>query len=156
MPQAGGSKCPPAAPRLELGNFWQYLPPLNRPRSFTIWSQNWKISKNKKVCSPKKNEVTIILFMNCKIGYSSYRVPLDHIYETLDDIFRISKIHSRQLIIFYFSVFYQKKKKLQSQRKNFLHDKYRLFEVLSSGSRKNCLFTSSDGWDIWRNLISAK
>ena len=55
--------------------------------------------------------------MNCKISYLAYRVPLDHIYETFDDIFRISKIHSRQLIIFYFSVFCQKKKKLQSQQK---------------------------------------
>ena len=55
--------------------------------------------------------------MNCKISYSAYRVPLDHIYEPFDDIFRISKIHSRQLIIFYFSVFCQKKKKLQSQQK---------------------------------------
>ena len=55
--------------------------------------------------------------MNCKISYSAYKVPLNHIYETFDDIFRISKIHSRQLIIFYFSVFYQKKKKLRSQQK---------------------------------------
>ena len=57
--------------------------------------------------------------MNCKISYSTYKVPLDHIYESFDDIFRISKIHSRQLIIFYFSVFYQKKKNCKVSKKLF-------------------------------------
>ena len=57
--------------------------------------------------------------MNCKIGYLAYRVPLDHIYELFDDIFRISKIHSRQLIIFYFLVFCQKKKNCNVSKKLF-------------------------------------
>ena len=67
--------------------------------------------------------------MSCKIGYLAYRVPSYHIYDILDDIFRISKIHSRQLIIFYFSVFCQKKKIVKSA-KNYLHYKYRLFVIL--------------------------
>ena len=68
--------------------------------------------------------------MNCKISYLAYRVPLDHIYEPFDDIFRISKIHSRQLIIFYFSVFCQKKKEIAKSAKNYLHHKYRLYAIL--------------------------
>ena len=58
--------------------------------------------------------------MTCKIGNVAYRVPSYHIYETIDNIFRISKIHSRQLIIFYFSVFC-KKKKIAKSAKNFFN-----------------------------------
>ena len=58
---------------------------------------------------------------------------------TPDDISRISKIHSRQLIIFYFSRFLPKKIELQSQQKNYLHDKYRLFAIAYSAETIVCL-----------------
>ena len=47
----------PSVPRLQSRNIWWFLPPLNRLRTFTIWSQNLKILRNKKVCSHVKNEV---------------------------------------------------------------------------------------------------
>ena len=105
----GGQSAPPG-PRLELANFWQHLPPLNRPPWFTFWSQNSKILKNKKVCSQQKKwSVTIILFMNCKMAYIAHKVLLGMLYDSSDDISSISKIHSRQLIILWFWRFLQKK-----------------------------------------------
>ena len=70
--------------------------------------------------------------MNCKIGHLAYTVPLYHIYETLDDIFRISKIHSRQLIIFWFWRFLQKKIKSSKSAEKILQDKYRRLTTLDT------------------------
>ena len=40
--------------------------------------------------------------MNCKIKYMVHEVPLALLYNSSDDIFLISKIHSSELIIFCF------------------------------------------------------
>ena len=73
----------------------------------------------KKFAPKKKWSVTIILFMNCKIAYIVYWLLLSQLYNSFDDIFTISKIHSRQLIILYFLVFCRKKINLQRQQKIF-------------------------------------
>ena len=78
------------------------------------------------------------------------------LYNSSDDIFRISKIHSRQLIIFCFSLFSPQKNKLQSQQKINYTDKYRRVG-LSWKCRNNGLFISLDGWDISKKpIFSAK
>ena len=64
--------------------------------------------------------------MNCKMAYIAHKVPLGMLYDSSDDIFLISKIHSRQLIILWFWRFLQKKIKSAKSAKKFLHDKYRL------------------------------
>ena len=48
--------------------------------------------------------------MNCKMAYMAYKVPLTMLYDSSDDIFLISKIHSSELIILWFWRFLQKKK----------------------------------------------
>ena len=48
--------------------------------------------------------------MNCKIAYTAHEVPLGMLYDSFDDIFPISKIHSSELIILWFWRFSQKKK----------------------------------------------
>ena len=63
--------------------------------------------------------------------YIAHKVPLGMLYVSCDDIFLISKIHSRQLIIFMILTFFAKKKKnLQKSAKKFLHDKYALTSLL--------------------------
>ena len=55
--------------------------------------------------------------MNCKMAYMAYKVPLAMLYDSPDDIFLISKIHSSELIILWFWRFLQKKNNLQRQQK---------------------------------------
>ena len=55
--------------------------------------------------------------MNCKMAYMAYKVPLAMLYDSSDDIFLISKIHSSELIILWFWRFFTKKKNLQRQQK---------------------------------------
>ena len=115
-----GGQSAPRAPRLELANFWQFLPPLNRPPWFTIWSQNWKILKNKKVCSQKKMKCDNNSIYELQDGiYSSQGTPWPCSMIHPMTFSLISKIHSSELIILWFWRFLQKKKNLQSQQKNF-------------------------------------
>ena len=53
------------------------------------------------------------------MAYMAHKVPLAMLYDSFDDIFLISKIHSSELIILWFWRFLQKKKNLQSQQKIF-------------------------------------
>ena len=50
--------------------------------------------------------------MNCRMAYIAHKVPLGMLYDSSDDIFLISKIHSRQLIIFMILTFFTKKNKI--------------------------------------------
>ena len=47
----------------------------------------------------------------------AYKVPLGMLYDSFDDIFLISKIHSSELIILWFWRFSRKKINLQRQQK---------------------------------------
>ena len=56
--------------------------------------------------------------MNCKMAYMAYKVLLAMLYDSFDDIFLISKIHSSELIILWFWRFFTKKKKFATSAKN--------------------------------------
>ena len=153
MPQAGGAKFPPGPP-VEVSWFLTIPTPTKLAPVIHNLKSKLENLKNKKICSQKKWSVTIILFMNCKIAYITYRVPLGHVYESPADIFRISKIHSRQLIILWFSVFLPKKKNFQSLKI--------IVCTINTAFTSNWLWwnnhhsMSLDGWDILENVILVK
>ena len=82
MPRARGAERPPGPPVIAR---WFLRIPTPTKSTLLIQNlsvQNLKILKNKKVCSRKNRwSVTIILFMNCKIAYITYKVPLAMLYE---------------------------------------------------------------------------
>ena len=51
------------------------------------------------------------------MAYMAHKLPFGMLYDSSDDIFLISKIHSSELIILWFWRFSQKKKFLQRQQK---------------------------------------
>ena len=54
--------------------------------------------------------------INYKMAYMAHKVPLGMFYDSSDDIFLISKIHSSELIISWFWRFSRKKINLQRQQ----------------------------------------
>ena len=92
--------------------------------------------------------------MNCKMAYIAYTVPLAMLYDKSDDIFLISKIHSRQLINFCFWHFSPKKKKFATSAK--INYTINTPTLGSSKCRNNDLFICSDGWDIWEKRFAQK
>ena len=88
--------------------------------------------------------------------YQPTGYPLVIFYETLDNISQISKIHSRQLIIFFFSVFCQKKKEFANVSKKMFYTINTAKYGIAESPGNYGLSISSDGWDIRKNPISAK
>ena len=88
------------------------------------------------------------------MAYIAYTVPLAMLYDTSDDIFLISKIHSSELINFRFWHFSPKKNNLQRQQK--INYTINTATLGSSKCRNNGLFICSDGWDIPRKTICSK
>ena len=125
----GGQSAPPGS-RLELANFWQYLPPLNRPPWFTFWSQNLKILKIKKIAPNKKMKCdnNSIYELQDSI-YSSQGTPW-HALWFIRWHFLDFKNSLQTIDYFMILTFLQKKKKSAKSAEKFLHDKYRLTSPL--------------------------
>ena len=149
--QAGGVRTP-LVPGLQLRHIRWFLPPLNRLRLFTIWTQIFEILKNKKVCSHVKNEVWQKFYLSItRVNIWPLKYLLAYSITYWWYFWHFRKFHQSIEYLHISTYFTITKKSAESAKKFRWTDIASYVRHELRNNHDSFLF---DGRDIWKNMIS--